>query len=95
MAAAEILALVALLFGGGMGVRALVSWLHRADAHDVERLRRDHQMRTDLRDALRSGDHRRLDDFLVMWGSEIDAPTLKHLEQRRDELYIEADARKP
>ena len=94
MIAAEFIALVALLFGGGIGLSAVVSWIRRADANAHEDQRQVAQMREDLRSALRSRDYRRLDDFMVMWSDRIDPAARKHLELRRDELYIEADDRR-
>jgi hypothetical protein len=51
-------------------------------------------MQDDLHSALRSRDYRQLDDFMVMWADRVPEEIKKHIQQRRDELYIEADNRK-
>ena len=46
-------------------------------------------MHDDLRKALQSHDYRQLDDWLVLYGDKISSDLKKHVDIRRDELYIE------
>jgi hypothetical protein len=84
MAALEILVVFGILSLAGVGVNGLrLAWRGRARRKDL--------MRDDLRKALAAGDHRKLDDFLVLWSGELDESTLAHVKERRDELYIETN----
>jgi hypothetical protein len=91
MLMAEFIAFLAVFSGGAIGARALVGWFKRMDKRDDMQEKRHVEMQNDLREALRSGDYRRLEDFLVIWGADLYPPTRDHIQRRRDELYIEDD----
>ena len=86
---AEFMALVAILGGGGIGLSFLVSWAKRADARAFRLDRRREEQSNDLRDALASRDYRQLEDWLVLYGSDVADDVKKHVKERRDELYNE------
>ena len=91
MVAAEVIALVALLFGGAAGLKAVWAWSRRAsEARSREELKLD-QMQQDLRAALESRDYRRLDDFAVTWADYASARVMEHVKQRRDELFVDSN----
>ncbi len=94
MILAEIIALLALLGASGIGVTAVISWARRSDADSKDRKRFKAQMQQDLRDALSSRDYKRLDDWMLIYADEMSPAMRKQLEQRRDELFIEADNRR-
>jgi hypothetical protein len=85
MAALELLALLGLFGFAGFGVNSVrLMWKGHVKKKDA--------MRDDLREALAAHDHRKLDDFMVLWAGGMDGATLKHVKARRDELFIEDDA---
>ena len=92
MLAAEFIALVALLGGLVILIRVVWAALQRSAEHAEDKRRRRWEMQQDLKEALRSQDHKRLDDFMVVWGSEVDVVTARHVEARRAELYVEDDS---
>lgn len=92
MIAAEVLALVALLFGGAVAVKVIWSWLTVASHRDQERARRKDRMRDELILTLKSRDYRQLDDFIVVWADEVDTNTLKHIKAIRDGLFVDSNA---
>jgi hypothetical protein len=81
--------IIALLGASGVGISAIVAWARKADREGKERKRFRDQMHRDLRDALASRDYRKLDDWLVIYVDELTPEVRKHVELRRDELYIE------
>jgi hypothetical protein len=86
MAVLEILALLGVLGFAGVGVNSVrLAWRGHVRRRDT--------MRDDLRKALASRDYRQLDDFLVLWGGEMDAETRAHVQDRRNGMFIESDAR--
>lgn len=91
MLVAEFLVLLAILGGAGIGVTAAAGALKGAREKRVAHEKEMDQMHADLRTALRSRDHRQLDDFLVMWEDRLDPPVAAHIKTRRDELYIDND----
>lgn len=93
MLAIELLALTLLLGALAIVIRLVWNAIERSRERVVERRRRQRDMEDDLRSALRSGDHRRLDDFMVMWGSILDEKTAEHVRVRRDELYVDGPRR--
>lgn len=86
---AEFLALIGILGAGGLGITAIVQWAKRSSAEAEEQHKRDERMHDDLRAALKARDYRLLDDWLVLYGERISGDLKKHVELRRDELYIE------
>lgn len=83
--------LIAMILGiGGLAAAAHMfdAWRRKAseDAVRSEKIRK--QMQDDLRDALRSRDYNRLDDWLVMYADNITPEMRKNVESRRTELYI-------
>lgn len=84
MAVIEVLAMLGLLGVGGTGLFSLIRSLDG-------RRQRQHEMQQDLRDALKSADHRKLDDFLVLWRPVISNKTAEYVRERRDQLFIEAN----
>lgn len=85
----ELLALIALLGAGGLGLSAIFGW-HQRKKQEIESSdRRRLLMLGDLRVALQSNDYKRLDDFLVLHADFLPAEVLRLVELRKDELYIE------
>jgi hypothetical protein len=83
---AELLALLALTGGSAL---AIIGFARRSTAsRQLER-----QMQEELRDALRSKDHQRLEDWLVLYAEHVPASTKELIERRRDDLYIAANER--
>ncbi len=91
MLVGEVLALIGLIFGGTIGLRAVFAWSQRLAERDKERRGRTVLMLNDLRTALGSRDYRQIDDFIMMWGIEVDPSALICIKHRRDELYIESN----
>jgi hypothetical protein len=83
MAAVEFLVFLSMLTGVGFSAFTLFQRHNR-------RSERNNRMHEDLRKALQSHDYKQLDDFLVLWGDDIESSTKAHVQARRDELYIEA-----
>ena len=90
---AEFVALIAILTGGGIGVAAFKGWMHDAKIKHAAERQRAAQRQEDLRAALSSNDYRKLDDFVIVWASELDSRVLEYIRQRRDELYIEENSK--
>ena len=88
MVVGELLILIAILTGGGLGLKAL-SGLFKT-SRDTKAA-----MRGDLRKSLLSHDYKDLDDFLMVWGDRLDAKVVERVKARRDELWIENDEKKP
>ena len=88
---AEFLALFACVGGIGLGVVALDNWRRKAISNGAAAERVQKQMNDDLREALRSRDHRCLEDWLVIYADLVSAETRKHVLARRDELYIDGN----
>lgn len=91
---AEFLALIALLTGIGLSGKLVLEWIRSSDEKNRSERYLDATVQDDLCRALRSEDYRRLDDFLVTWADRVPKEIKKHIEHRRNELYIEADGRK-
>lgn len=80
----DILGVLGVLGFGGLGLHGVLrSMAARRAWHE--------QMRADLREALKARDHRRLDDFLVVWGDRMSSKLETYVQQRRDQLFIEAN----
>lgn len=77
---AEFLALLAL---AGGGVFAVVAW--------SKSNRETKRAMFELESALRTRDHRRLDDWMVLNLDKVPAAVRKQVLIRRDEMYIEAN----
>lgn len=91
---AELLMLLGIV--GGVGVAGLFVKEWRVESEKKRKFRESRigQKYDDLRDALKSGDYRKLDDFIVMWGADMDLNAMKYIQSRRDEMYIDADSKK-
>lgn len=87
----EIVALLAVLGASGFGISALVAYAKKADADQARAQARADKRQQDLRDALRSRDYRKLDDFLLLYANELSNVEKKQILIRRDELYVEAN----
>ena len=86
---AEFLALLAILGGGGLGITALVSWGRAAEVKRKATEKKSEEMHKDLRAALKARDYKLLEDWLVLYGDYISTDLRKHVELRKDELFIE------
>lgn len=82
---AEVLALLALAGGSAFTIIGLAR-------HSTNSRMRERQMQDDLRAALQSKDYRRLEDWLILYADTASSEMKKHVQQRRDELYVEANA---
>jgi hypothetical protein len=88
---AEIVTLLAVLGASGVGVSAILAHARRAAADRQARRVRADRCQDDLRSALESRDYRRLDDFMLLYASELSDGEKKQILIRRDELYVEAN----
>lgn len=91
MIGAEILAMVALFFGGTYG---LVGMLRRAQTVRDKKKRLFEQetlMQSDLRTALHQKGHRAIDEFLVLWGDKLPKGKREEIEKVREDRYISDD----
>lgn len=95
MLAIELLALVLLLGTLSIVIRLVWNAVTSSAERARERRSRQRDMQEDLRSALRASDHRRLDDFMVLWGSLVDEKTAQHVRSRRDELYVDSNGGTP
>lgn len=92
MIAADLLAIIVVLGLLGLGGKSLFSALHSGEKKRHHKEAEQEKMREDLRAALASKDYRKLDDFMVVWANVVDPDVMKHIKERRDELYIESNA---
>lgn len=84
MIAGELLILLGIIAGSGIGIKALYGILSRSRESSSS-------MRKDLGDALASRDFKKLDDFLILWGDKLDGEHRKLIQIRRDSLYVDED----
>lgn len=84
MLAGEVLILLGIIAGSGIGIKALYGAFARSKESSSN-------MRKDLGDALASRDFKKLDDFLILWGDKIDGEHRKLIQIRRDSLYVDED----
>jgi hypothetical protein len=87
----EIVALLAVLGASGFGISALVAYAKKADAEQARREAHEVKRQQELRDALKSRDYRKLDDYMLLYAKELSSDEKKHIQIRRDELYVEAN----
>lgn len=87
----EIVALLAVLGASGFGISALVAYAKKADAEQARKQARSDKRQQELRDALKSRDYRKLDDFMLLYASELSDGEKKQILIRRDELYVETN----
>lgn len=87
----EIVALLAVLGVSGFGISALVAYAKRMDADQARAQTRSDKRQQELREALRSRDYRKLDDFMLLYAGELDEGVRKQIQIRRDELYVETN----
>ncbi len=79
---AEFLVLLALLGGTGFGGYFLLSRFKK------NQLKTDRKF-DDLREALRSNNYKKIDDWMILYGHTTGGPLREHIQSRRDELYLE------
>lgn len=84
MIAGELLILLGIIAGSGIGIKALYGAFARSKESSSS-------MRKDLGDALASRDFKKLDDFLILWGDKLDGEHRKLIQIRRDSLYVDED----
>lgn len=87
----EFVALLAVLGTSYFGISALVAYAKKSDAEQARAQARADKRQQELRDALRSRDYRKLDDFMLLYANELDESVKKQIQIRRDELYVEAN----
>lgn len=92
MIVAEILALLATVGGIGVGIMSFTAWMTNSRQREAIDRKQNDQMHADLKDALRSGDYHRLDDWMVLYTDRATPEMKKMVTARRDELFIERDA---
>ncbi len=90
MIVAELLALLGILGAAGLGITSIVSWSRRSATEQQDRQRRSKQMNSDLRSALESRDHRRLDDWMIIYDDLAHPDVKEHVKIRRDELFVDS-----
>lgn len=91
MLLAEFLCLIGALGATGVGLSSVIAWTRQHKKLQVEVEERDKARRQALAEALRSKDYARLDDWLILHGHEVAPDLRKHIETRRDDLYLEAN----
>jgi hypothetical protein len=91
MVFADFIALCLALGVIGIGGKFVFTGLKRWGERSAERRVEDDHMRDDLRMALDAHDHRKLEDFMVLWSDKISKETREYVQQRIDELFIETD----
>jgi len=87
----EIVALLAVLGASGFGISALIAFASKSEAERKQRDARSDKRQQELRDALKSQDYRKLDDYMLLYAGEIDEGVRKQIQIRRDELYVESN----
>ncbi|HYX21807.1 MAG TPA: hypothetical protein VFA98_13255 [Thermoanaerobaculia bacterium] len=93
MIGAEILALVAILFGGGYGSFLLFRSAKKRDALRKRAALQEDLLHDDLRAALGKTDHRAIDEFLALWGDKLSKERRAEIERIREDRYVSDDAR--
>ncbi len=86
---AEILALLGLSGGLSVLVIGVTSSIRRNAAEEQKKQQRLDRMHEDLKAALKTREHARLDDWLVVYADIMDSGVAEQVKIRRDELYIE------
>ena len=86
---AEVLALLGVAVFGVLGLNGISAWMRSSRSKATEDSRFLQKMQEDLRDALKSRDYRRLEDWMVIYADHVTSETRKHVSARRDELYID------
>ena len=87
----ELMALLAVLTGSAIVVHFGSSVLRdRLESAKIS-AKESAMMHDELKAALASRDHRRLDDFIVLWGHKLDHATLKQINIARDERFVESN----
>lgn len=92
MIGAEILALVAILFGGGYGSFFLFRSSKKRDALRKRETQKEDLLREDLREALRQKGHRAIDEFLALWGDKLTKDKRTEIERIREDRYVSDDS---
>ncbi len=87
---AEGLALVGVIVAGILGYNGIDAWFRNAKSKTLDDTKRLQRMQEDLREALKSRDHRRLEDWLIIYADHVTPETRKHVQARHDELYIDS-----
>ncbi len=88
MIGAEIVALVALLIGGGMGVQALWQWSKSRAARRAHDYALDERMRTEMRAAIEAKGHAPIDEFVALWGFRLSKQERAQLDKIREDRYL-------
>lgn len=78
----EFLILLALLGGVGLGGYAILAKFKRSQLQTDQKF-------NDLREALRSNDYRKIDNWMILYGHTVGGILRDHIQSRRDELYLE------
>lgn len=89
---AELLTLVGISGGFGLLVTSVLNSIRKSNAEERERRQRAEMMTNDLKAALKSRDHTRLEDWLIVYADIADPAIAAQVKVRRDELYIEKNA---
>jgi hypothetical protein len=91
MIGAEIVALVAIIFASGFGLRLLTNFSKTRAAkrkHDEEL---DERMRKEMRAALEDKRHGAIDEFIVLWAFRLPKAERAQLEKIREDRYVSED----
>lgn len=86
---AEVLALLGVIVVGVVGYGGIEAWVRTQSRKTLDDVKHASKMQEDLREALKSHDYRRLEDWLVIYADHVTLETRKHVTARRDELYID------
>lgn len=88
MIGAEIVFLVAIVLGAGIGYKSLGRWSRTRKEKRKREEELEEKMRAEMRAALESKGHAAIDEFLVLWGFRLSKEEKKQLEAIRDERTI-------
>jgi len=91
MIIAEFIVICAGLVTIGLGTSMFVSMVKRTGVEITRKHLNEDLMQHDLCEALRSRDHRQIDDWLTVYAGKIDRDVYTHVKTRRDELWLEAN----
>lgn len=88
MIGAEIVALVALVLGAGLGWRSLDRWSKARRERKKHDDAQEEKMRAEMRAALEAKGHAAIDEFLVLWDFRLSKEERRQLDKIREDRYV-------
>lgn len=86
MVIAELIALIVIMSLIGFGIYSFVSFVRSVRESNKRQAVKKELMKSDLRDALRSENPKRLEDWLIMYSTEADPEQVSSVKDRINEL---------